>query len=138
MLMKGLALAAVLALATIVVAGVVALASARGELSPGPDRQTVAAPIDQIEVLLRESSPPQVTLNVKVGLPSGCSQRDSYEVSRVVDTITVRVLNSIPAGNPICTMIYGSYELNIDLGSDFRPGGTYTVRVNDQTTTFKT
>jgi hypothetical protein len=31
-------------------------------------------------------------------------------------------------------MIYGSYELNINLGSDFRPGTTYSVTVNDKTT----
>lgn len=43
----------------------------------------------------------------------------------------------MPTGNPVCTMIYGTYELNIDLGRDVRPGVTYTVRVNDQTTTFK-
>ena len=33
-------------------------------------------------------------------------------------------------------MIYGSYELNVNLGSDFRSGTTYTVRVNDKSTTF--
>jgi hypothetical protein len=34
-------------------------------------------------------------------------------------------------------MIYGTYELSIDLGRDFRPGATYTVHVNDKTSTFK-
>jgi hypothetical protein len=29
------------------------------------------------------------------------------------------------------------YELNIPLGSDFESGKTYTVNVNDKTTTFK-
>ena len=57
---------------------------------------------------------------------------------RAGDTFTVRVTNSMPTGNPICTMIYGVYELNIDLGRDFRPGATYTLAVNDKTTTFKT
>ena len=46
------------------------------------------------------------------------------------------VLNWMPAGSPPCTMIYGSYVLNINLGSDFRPGTTYTVSVNDKKTTF--
>ncbi len=50
---------------------------------------------------------------------------------------TVSVVNSMPTGNPVCTMIYGTYELNIDLGRDVRPGVTYTVRVNDKTTTFR-
>lgn len=136
--MKRLLIAAVLSLATILVLGAVAVASARGQASPTPGRQTVAAPIDDIQVLIRESSPPQVTLKVKAGLPSGCAQRDSHSLNRVGDTITVTVLNTIPTGNPICTMIYGTYELNIDLGRDFSPGATYTVRVNEKTTTFKT
>jgi hypothetical protein len=136
--MKRLLVAAVISLATVLVLGAVAFASARGPISPTPGRQTVAAPIDDLQVLIRESSPPQVTLKVKAGLPSGCAQRDSQSVTRSGDTITVSVLNSMPSGDPICTMIYGTYELNIDLGSDFRPGATYTVRVNDKTTTLKT
>lgn len=124
---------------TIALAGVAALASARGDTAPtSPARQTVPAPIDRLEVLIPESNPPQVTLNVTAGLPSGCAQRDSYSTARTGDTITVTVLNSMPTGNPVCTMIYGSYQLTIDLGRDFRSGATYTVKVNDKTTTFKT
>jgi hypothetical protein len=136
--MKRVGMAAVLVLAVILLAGAIAVASGLGDLGPAPGRQTVPAPIDDIQVVIRESNPPQVTLNVKAGLPGGCAQRDSYSVSRNGDTFTVRVLNSMPTGNPICTMIYGTYDVNIDLGRDFRAGATYTVHVNDKTTTFKT
>ena len=136
--MKRLVVAAALSLAAILLIGAVAFASGRGDLNPTPGRQTVPAPIDDVQVVIRESNPPQVTLNVKAGLPSGCAQRDSHAVSRTGDTFTVRVLNSMPTGNVACTMIYGTYELNIDLGRDFRAGGTYTINVNDKTTTFKT
>ncbi len=71
MRMKRLVVAAVLSLLAILLIGAVAFASAHGELSPAPGRQTVAAPIDQVDVVIRESSPPQVTLNVKAGSPSG-------------------------------------------------------------------
>jgi len=138
MRMKRVAVAAALALAVILLAGAIALASGRGDLSPAPGRQTVPAPIDDIQVVIRESDPPQVTLNVKAGLPGGCAQRDSHSVSRNGDTFTVTVLNSMPTGNPACTMIYGTYDLHIDLGRDFRAGATYTVHVNDKTTMFKT
>lgn len=138
MRMKRLALAAALSFAAILLVGAVAFASARGGASPDPGRQTVPAPIDDLAVVIRESNPPQVTLNVQAGLPSGCAQRDSYSVSRTGDAFTVSVLNSMPTGNPICTMIYGSYKLDIDLGRDLRVGATYTVNVNDKTTTFKT
>jgi hypothetical protein len=136
--MKRLVVVAALSLAGILLVGAVAVASARGDLTPVPGRQTVPAPIDDVQVVIRESNPPQVTLNVKAGLPSGCAQRESYSMSRTGDAFTVRVLNSMPTGDVMCTMIYGTYELNIDLGRDFRAGGTYTVNVNDKTTTFKT
>jgi hypothetical protein len=136
--MKRLVVAAALSLAAILLIGAVAFASGLGDLTPAPDRQTVPAPIDDVQVVIRDSNPPQVTLNVKAGLPSGCARRESHSVSRAGDTFTVRVLNSMPTGNVACTMIYGTYELNLDLGRDFRAGGTYTVNVNDKTTTFKT
>jgi len=136
--MKRLFVAAALSLAAIFLIGAVAFASGRADLTPIPGRQTVPAPIDDVQVVIRESSPPQVTLNVKAGLPSGCAQRESHSVSRSGDTFTVRVLNSMPTGDVACTMIYGTYELTLDLGRDFRAGATYTVHVNDKTTTFKT
>jgi hypothetical protein len=98
----------------------------------------VPAPIDRLEVVMRESNPAQVALKITAGLPSGCAKQGSHSVSRSGDTVTVIVLNTIPTGNPICTMIYGQYDLSVDLGSNFAPGTTYTVRVNDKTTTFKT
>ena len=136
--MKRLIAAAVLGLTAILLVAAVAFASGRGELTPAPGRQIVPAPIDDVQVMIRESSPPQVSLSIKAGLPSGCAQRDSHSVVRNGDTFTVRVLNSMPTGDVACTMIYGTYELSLDLGRDFRAGGTYTVNVNDKTATFKT
>jgi hypothetical protein len=136
--MKRVVVAAALSLAAILLVGAVAFASGRGQPTPAPGRQTVPAPIDEIQVVIRESNPPQVTLSVKAGLPSGCAQRESHSVGRSGDTFTVRVLNSMPTGAVACTMIYGTYQLTIDLGRDFRAGGTYVVNVNDKTTTFRT
>jgi hypothetical protein len=136
--MRRAVLAAIVGVAAILAIGALAYAATRTGPTPAPDRQTVAAPIDDLQVVVRESNPPQVTLKVKAGLPSGCAKRDTYTVDRAADTITVRVLNTMPTGNQVCTMIYGTYELSIDLGTDFRPGVTYTVRVNDKTATFKT
>ncbi len=99
-------------------------------------RQEVLAPIDGLDVRVLESNPPQYMLNVRAGLPGGCAERNRHETGRQADAITVTVLNWMPAGSPPCTMIYGTYVLNINLGSDFRPGTTYTVSVNDKRTTF--
>lgn len=109
--------------------------TATSRVLPG-GRVQVRAPIDGLDVRILESFPPRYMLNVLAGLPSGCAQKDRHEVSRIGEVITVTVLNSMPTGNPVCTMIYGTYELNIDLGTDFKRGVTYTVRVNDRTTTF--
>jgi hypothetical protein len=140
--------AAVAAAAVVAVTGL-ALAANRGQGgSPAPggpvdptassDVVTVKAPIDGIDVLIRESNPPQVTLKVTAGLPSGCARQHSYRLTRSGNTFNVTVLNSMPKGDPICTMIYGAYVLNIDLGGGFTPGTTYTVNVNDEVETFTT
>jgi hypothetical protein len=99
-------------------------------------RQAVLAPIDGLDVRVLQSNPPQYMLSVRAGLPSGCAERNRYETERLAEAITVTVLNWMPTGNAPCTMIYGSYELNINLGSDFRPGTTYVASVNDKRTSF--
>lgn len=98
--------------------------------------QLVPAPIDRLEFRIRESAPPQYSLYVQAGLPSGCAKQHSHSVTQTGDTFIVQVMNSLPTGNPICTMIYGTYELNIEIKGDIRPGRTYTLKVNDKTTTF--
>ena len=97
-------------------------------------RHAVPAPIDRVEVFVQGTS---ASARISAGLPSGCARVDSHSLKRSGDTFTVTVLNSMPNGDPICTMIYGMYDLSIDLGSDLRPGITYTLVVNDKTTAFK-
>lgn len=99
-------------------------------------RQAVLAPIDGLAVRVLESHPPQYLLSIRAGLPSGCAEKNRHETQRSPEAIMVTVLNWMPTGSPLCTMIYGSYELNINLGSDFQRGTTYSVSVNDKTTTF--
>lgn len=148
--MKRFLVATAVAAAVLVIVAGLALAANRvpGDptlplpLPPGPttpsDLVTVRAPIDGIDVLIRESNPPQVSLKVTAGLPSGCARQHSHDVKRQGDTFIVTVLNSMPKGDPICTMIYGTYVLDLDLPGPFAPGATYTVNVNDEVRTFKT
>jgi hypothetical protein len=133
---RTLILAALATIAFVIAVGVFAMARTGGLLPAPTDRHTVAAPIDGLDVAVMESSPPQYMLHVRAGLPSGCAKQDSHSVNRSGARITVTVLNSMPAGDPPCTAIYGTYELNINLGTDFLPGSTYTVQVNDKATTF--
>jgi len=62
---------------------------------------------------------------------------DRYEVTRDGDTIRVAVINLEPVGME-CEDVYGTVEHNVPLGSDFDPGTTYTVLVNDVAETFVT
>ena len=135
--MKRTVLLALLATTAILAIGAAALSGGSGS-TPPEARRTVPAPIDGLEVVMRESAPPQVSLKITAGLPSGCAQAHSHQLTRSGNAFTVTVLNSMPTGNPACTAIYGSYELTVDLGSDFAPGQTYTVQVNDKSTSFKT
>ncbi|MBM4421237.1 MAG: hypothetical protein FJ034_06585 [Chloroflexi bacterium] len=146
---KTLLVGALLLLGT-VLAGV-ALASAPGAVppaasaapSPGSgavpisaDRQAVPAPIESAQVISTRSIPPQFVLGIVAGLPGGCAKAHDHKVTRSGELITVAVTNTMPIAPTPCTMIYGTYRLNIALGSDFRPGVTYTVRVNERTVTF--
>lgn len=96
------------------------------------------APIEEIEVLIRESSPPGYTAHIVSGLPSGCAKFEAWELTgRTGNTVTIAVTNSMPADPDVaCTLIYGYHESNIDLGTNFNPGQTYTVKVNGEEATF--
>lgn len=79
-----------------------------------------------------ESFPPQYVLQVTSRLPSGCAQFHEAKVTgREGNTITVSVTNTMPDDDvTMCTMIYGMKDSNLNLGSDFTPGETYTADVN--------
>ena len=107
-------------------------------IAPAPATAVVAAPIEKVEILVRESNPPGYTAHIVSGLPSGCARFHSAAITgRPGDTNTIAVKNTMPAdANTVCTAIYGYHESNLDLGKDFVPRQTYTVAVNGQTSTF--
>jgi len=100
---------------------------------PSTANRLERAPIDNAEIIVRESAPPQYAVHVTSGLPSGCHRFDHASVTRTPSRISIEVLNSLPDDPGIaCTAIYGYHEETIELGSDFTPGETYAVRVNDR------
>ncbi len=107
--------------------------------SKEPKMVEVLAPIDRVEILVAESFPPQYFAEVESGLRNGCVRFDRYEVERKGETIKVTVTNLEPAAKDIaCTEEYRTVMSNVPMGSDFEPGRTYTVLVNDVTETFVT
>jgi hypothetical protein len=98
------------------------------------ERVIVWAPIDELELIVRESAPPQYAVRVVAGLPDGCTEFFEVEIAgRAGTTVKVEVMNTVPSGSDvICTAIYGTHEEIIELGTDFEPGTEYAVKVNDE------
>lgn len=113
------------------------MAACNGD-SADDERKVVEAPIESIDILVRESFPPGYTAKITSGLPSGCARFHGARIAnRVAETITVKVTNTLPAEDGVpCTAIYGYHEANVDLGQDFVSGQTYTVKANDKEKTF--
>jgi hypothetical protein len=114
-------------------------AAACSPRDPGGERRVVGAPIESIDILVRESAPPGYTAHIVSGLPSGCARfHEALLTGRAGNTITISVTNTMPSDpETVCTDIYGYHETNVDLGQDFVSGRRYTVRVNDKTQTFR-
>jgi hypothetical protein len=104
-----------------------------------PDLVSAPAPIERVEINVAESFPPQYFVDIVSGLPNGCARFDSIETNRSGDTIRIVVLNRVPGPGSIvaCTMIYGTVQHHVALSTDFEPGRTYTVVVNDVLETFQ-
>lgn len=103
----------------------------------GRDMAQVEAPIESVDVLIMESFPVQYALSVVSGLPNGCAESAGYTMTRDGETIRVNITNWRPAnGDVMCTQEYRFVEHNIQLGSDFEPGQTYTVMVNSVSESF--
>ncbi len=93
------------------------------------------APIHEVDIRFAESFPVQVFVYVKGGLSDGCTTFRDVNTTRK-DTIVEIVVSVQRPIDRMCTQIYGYFEQNVALGSDFVRGKTYTVKVNDVTKTF--
>ena len=95
------------------------------------------AEIKDLFVEPTEDDPASYVLTVVGVLPNDCYKYDSQKVSRKDKTITVTVNNLIDRDGT-CKGKAKTYELEIDLGSDFEPGTRYTVLVNGERIRFTT
>ncbi len=96
---------------------------------PGEDKMKRGeATISESEVLLLESYPVQVMLNLKGTLPTPCHHlRAKVSQPDAQNRIQVEVF-SLYDPNEICIQMLQAFETNIPLGS--YPGGSYTVWLN--------
>ena len=103
--------------------------------STGDEIEITSAPIHEVNVNIAESAPPQVIVYIKGGLPDGCTKFHELKTERRGNTFKITVTNERPR-DAVCTQIYGYFEKNENLGTDFVPGENYVVNVNDKTTGF--
>jgi hypothetical protein len=105
-----------------------------GGAAPDGDVRTelVPAPIEEAEVIVRESDPPQYAVRVVSGIPDGCHSFAEASAERQGTRIEVTVLNERQVGDVACTQLYGTQETVVELGTDFEMGTEYTVDVNGE------
>lgn len=94
------------------------------------------APIHEVTVTLLKSNPPQINVYIKGGLRDGCTTFNNIEIKREGNVFNIEVTVQHPK-DAFCPAIYGYFEKNVNLGSYFTIGTTYTINVNDYTTTYK-
>lgn len=125
------------ALSLAALAGIVVMVTAVGcQLKTEEEEIEIRpAPIHEVQVNIAESFPPQVFVYIKGGLSDGCTTFHELTTERSGNTINITVTTQRPK-NAICTQVYGSFEKNVALGSDFTSGETYRVNVNDEITSF--
>jgi putative lipoprotein len=104
----------------------------------GPSLVKKTSPVEAVEVVASESDPSRYSLTVVSRLPMGssCSQFYGYDVARrFANTINVTVTHlEVAEKNVPCKRDLPVVVTEISLGSDFEPGVTYTVVVNDELT----
>ena len=101
----------------------------------GPKVTMVLAPVESIEIERIAAKPPNATMIVVSGLPSGCDSFEGYSLTREDDTFILEVRNLKPELD--CPATYTTVTTSILLGQpvygDIEPCKTYIVVVNGET-----
>ncbi len=110
------------------------------EQKPEPEIEIRPAPIHEVKVTtiasaLGSSYPPLVLVYIKGGLPDSATTLHDLTIARDGNVITITVTTQRPTG-VAAAQVYGYFERNVSLGTNFSPDLTYTVKVNDKTATF--
>ena len=86
--------------------------------------------LNEASLVIRESFPPQISLNVQGDLQTPCNQlRAKIGTPDVENKIAVE-LYSVSDPNKVCAQVLKPFEESIDLGTF--PSGHYTVWINGE------
>ena len=93
------------------------------------DNQSIIAemPIVEIEVLLAESDPVQVTVDVNGYLADGCTAHHETHQTQAGNTITIQITTMRPK-DLACATVITEYQEQVFIGT--LPAGDYKVVVN--------
>lgn len=94
------------------------------------------AALNGMQVLILESFPVQINVQVSGILSDGCTSFGPVQVEQVKDTFYVTVQTTRPADR-MCTQVVSFFEETISLDVLGLPAGKYTVDVNGLTDTFE-
>ncbi len=110
--------------------------------TPQPDKSVESedvilseATVESIDILILESFPVQVLVNVIGLLSDGCSTLADITSKQEGDTFFVTITEQRPA-DAVCTQQLVPFEENVGLDVNGLSAGTYTVNVNGVTDTF--
>ncbi|MCE2394013.1 hypothetical protein J4G02_05395 [Candidatus Poribacteria bacterium] len=91
-------------------------------------------PIGEIEVLLAESHPVQVTVEVNGWLPDSCTAHHETHQAQEGNTITIQITTIRPR-DLACATVVTEYQERVSIGT--LPAGDYKVIVNDVEAEFR-
>ena len=94
------------------------------------DNQSIIAdmPIQEIEVLLAESHPVQVSVEVNGWLADSCTTHHETHQGQEGNTITIHITTTRPK-DLVCATVVTEYQERVFIGA--LPAGDYTIIVND-------
>ena len=112
--------------------------------SPAPTRTVpdgmVKSLADIVDVRARvaESVPAQNWVDIDYDLSNTCAELYGHQEDRdgLTVTITVYIIKPSPSQQNACLDVYYTEAFTVPLGTDFQIGETYTVNVNQMSTTF--
>jgi len=124
-----------LILLLVLMVAIVAVTGCKSETSPPGDSDTgelkiSPAPIHEVQVNIAESFPPQIFVYIQGGLADSCTEFNDLTDERSGNTIEITVTVKRPV-DAMCAQVYGYFEKNVALGTDFNSGETYIIEVND-------
>jgi hypothetical protein len=111
--------------ASVVLAAVLAGACS----AAGPSETIHLMQIEEVDVRIAESEPPQAFAHVRGIIPDGCSVLDAIAQERSGNRVTVTITVRRTTDGP-CVQVIETFERDLRLEGAY-PAGRYTVRVND-------